>query len=229
MSLRIEEGCFYKQRDGLMVGPVTRNGRWSTWPWTTGVGKGRMWRDDGTYGAEIGIIHSKDLVEKVEASSLNVIFCDATDRGNETETIIVNDRNTSLTNVENVPTTVFRDSLEVKNGSAEVADLAGETFAPLDTLTMRATDIAGKASNLVGGDRDRQHGAKRDNFSRIATAWNAWLHIRKDPAAPLDAHDVGVMMTMMKLARTQSGNLNIDDYIDACGYAACAGEVAQAA
>ena len=57
--------------------------------------------------------------------------------------------------------------------------------------------------------------------------WNAWLAIRKDPSAPLDAHDVGCMMALMKLARTQSGALNVDDYVDACGYAACAGEVAQ--
>lgn len=90
---------------------------------------------------------------------------------------------------------------------------------------MRATEIAGRAADLVGGDRDRQHGQKHDNFSRIANMWNAWLRTRRDPAAPLDAHDVGVMMTVMKLARTQSGNFNIDDYVDACGYAACAGEV----
>lgn len=91
----------------------------------------------------------------------------------------------------------------------------------------RAVDIAGKAASLVGGDRDRQHGAKHDNFRRIAGVWNAWLAIRKEPAAPLDAHDVGCMMALMKLARTQSGALNVDDYVDACGYAACAGEVAQ--
>lgn len=57
--------------------------------------------------------------------------------------------------------------------------------------------------------------------------WNAWMSIRRDTSAPLDAHDVGMMMVGMKLARTQSGSLNLDDYIDACGYAACAGEVAQ--
>jgi hypothetical protein len=79
----------------------------------------------------------------------------------------------------------------------------------------------------VGGDRDRQHGAKKDNFDRIAAMWNAWLSIRKDQSAPLAAHDVAMMMVVMKLARTQSGSFNIDDYVDACGYASCAGEVAQ--
>lgn len=95
------------------------------------------------------------------------------------------------------------------------------------SVRVRATEIAAKAADLVGGDRDRQHGAKEDNFHRIATGWNAWLRIRRDPAAPLTAHDVGAMMVLMKLARTQSGALNMDDYVDACGYAACAGEVAQ--
>ena len=107
------------------------------------------------------------------------------------------------------------------------ADLAVETFGPIEAYTMRATDIAAKAADLVGGDRDRQHGAKKDNFDRIAAMWNAWLAIRRDPAAPLTAHDVGAMMAVMKLARTQSGALNLDDYVDCAGYAACAGEVAQ--
>lgn len=111
-----------------------------------------------------------------------------------------------------------------------VADVNSSLLVGLvlpDTGTMRATEIAGRAADLVGGDRDRQHGQKHDNFTRIATMWNAWLQTRKDPAETLGAHDVGIMMVLMKLARTQSGSLNVDDYVDACGYAACAGEVAQ--
>ncbi|MDF2809483.1 MAG: Che12p58 [Microvirga sp.] len=91
---------------------------------------------------------------------------------------------------------------------------------------MRAHEIAAKAADLVGGDRDRQHGQKADNFKRIAAMWNAYLSIRRDPAEPLSAVDVGHMMAAMKLARTQSGALNLDDYVDAAGYMACAGEVA---
>lgn len=123
-------------------------------------------------------------------------------------------------------------TIEIKgleDGSAVRVDpgLAVQTFAPLEKLTpMRATEIAGRAADLVGGDRDRQHGQKHDNFSRIANMWNAWLKTRKEPAAELTAHDVGCMMVVMKLARTQSGNFNVDDYVDAAGYAACAGEVA---
>lgn len=92
---------------------------------------------------------------------------------------------------------------------------------------MRATEICTKAADLVGGDRDRQHGQKRDNFARIAIMWNAWLAVRREPAAPLDAHDIGQMMSLMKKARTQSGEFNIDDYIDDVGYTSCAGEVGE--
>lgn len=93
--------------------------------------------------------------------------------------------------------------------------------------TTTAAGIASRAAELVGGDRDRQHGQKSDNFMRIATMWSAYLSIRKDQTAPLSAVDVGHMMAAMKLARTQSGALNIDDYVDGAGYLACAGEIAQ--
>ena len=91
---------------------------------------------------------------------------------------------------------------------------------------LKAHQIAATAAELVGGDRDRQHGQKRDNFVRIAAVWQSYLGIRRDPKAPLDAVDVGHMMVLMKVARTQSGAVNPDDYIDAAGYAACAGEIA---
>lgn len=91
---------------------------------------------------------------------------------------------------------------------------------------MKASAIAQKAADLVGGDRDRQHGDKRDNFDRIADLWNSWLRIRNHWTDELTAHDVGVMMALLKVARTQSGEHNEDNYIDAAGYFACAGEIA---
>jgi hypothetical protein len=32
-------------------------------------------------------------------------------------------------------------------------------------------------------------------------------------------------MSLLKIARTQAGNFNLDDYIDACGYLAISGEI----
>lgn len=88
-----------------------------------------------------------------------------------------------------------------------------------------AGEFALRAAELVAGDREKQHGRKEQNFGNIAAMINAYLGIRRDPAAPLDALDVGHIMVLLKIARTQTGSDNPDDYIDACGYAACAGEI----
>jgi hypothetical protein len=91
---------------------------------------------------------------------------------------------------------------------------------------LKAHEIAGIASELVGGEREAQHGGKADNFRRIGALWSTYLSIRRSPSSDLDPADVGHMMVLMKIARTQSGAVNPDDYIDAAGYAACAGEIA---
>lgn len=82
------------------------------------------------------------------------------------------------------------------------------------------------AAELVQGDRANTHGDKRKNHQNIATAWNAYLAIRRDPASPLNEVDVAHMMALLKLARTQLGAHNPDDYVDLVGYAAIAGELA---
>ena len=89
----------------------------------------------------------------------------------------------------------------------------------------RATDICAKAAELVGGERDRTHGSKRENFRKIAEMWNAYLRI-KPAFEDLTEADVGHLMVLLKVARTQHGAFNADDYIDMCGYAGCAGEIA---
>lgn len=108
----------------------------------------------------------------------------------------------------------------------ELIDEPSGVASPRNGPVMSAAECLNTAATLVSGDRDRQHGAKADNFGRIAIMWQAWLETRRDSSAPLTGHDVAVMMTAMKLARTQSGEHNPDDYVDACGYAACAGELA---
>ena len=91
---------------------------------------------------------------------------------------------------------------------------------------MNAVEIIKKASDLVGGDRATTHGDKHRNFANIAEFWQAYLNSLGGRA--LEAADVGNMMALLKIARTQSGALNDDDAIDAIGYIACAGEIASA-
>ncbi len=97
----------------------------------------------------------------------------------------------------------------------------------LSPKPLSAGEISFRASQLVNGDRARQHGEFEDTYARVAVLWNAWLKIRKDVAAPLTAHDVVMMMGLMKDARTQSGGHNLDDYVDSAGYRAGAGAIAE--
>ena len=89
-----------------------------------------------------------------------------------------------------------------------------------------AAKIASRAVALVSGDRAASHGDKRQNHENIAALWNAYLSIRREPAAPLSAVDVATLMALLKIARTQLGAHNMDDHIDHVGYAAIAGELA---
>ena len=43
----------------------------------------------------------------------------------------------------------------------------------------------------------------------------------------ISPEDVAQLMSLLKIARTQAGEHNIDDYVDAVGYQAIAGEIAK--
>jgi hypothetical protein len=88
-----------------------------------------------------------------------------------------------------------------------------------------AAEILTRAASLVSGERDRQHGAKAQNFQNIANVWNALLG--DQITRPITAAQVGVLMAGLKLARTMSGSFNVDDAIDCAGYVACFAEIAQ--
>jgi hypothetical protein len=96
----------------------------------------------------------------------------------------------------------------------------------LEKVPLNAPEIATKAAELVGGDRAQQHGDMAENFRQIAALWNAWLIDRIQPGCEITAEDVGQMMSLLKKARTKSGSRNPDDYVDDCGYVACAGQIA---
>jgi len=92
---------------------------------------------------------------------------------------------------------------------------------------MKAEEIIKQACDLVIGDREQTHGDKFKNFQNICDLWNAYLSIRRAPAEPLSPLDYAHMMILQKMARTQSGSVNGDDYVDMAGYAGCAGEVSE--
>lgn len=89
----------------------------------------------------------------------------------------------------------------------------------------KAAEFLQHAASLVGADRETSHGPKKRNHDNIAALWQAYLDIRFDRDAPLSAVDVAHMMALLKVARTQLGNFNPDDYVDMAGYAGVAAEI----
>ena len=76
-----------------------------------------------------------------------------------------------------------------------------------------------KASALVAGDREKDYGDKVHNHKNIARLWSAYLDTE------IRAHDVAILMTLLKVARTKLGAVSEDTYIDMSAYSAIAGEI----
>lgn len=85
-----------------------------------------------------------------------------------------------------------------------------------------ASEILKKASGLIDGERNAQHGDRKECHTLIAKMWSAYKGIDFTP------NEVACMMVLLKMARTKSGSYNGDCYVDAAGYAALAGELADA-
>jgi len=85
---------------------------------------------------------------------------------------------------------------------------------------MKRADILQTATDYVTRDRAADHGDLEDNFQAIASLWSVYL---QHPVTPVD---VGVMMTLLKVARIRGNPAHMDNFVDAAGYMACAGEIA---
>jgi hypothetical protein len=84
---------------------------------------------------------------------------------------------------------------------------------------LNRSDILLAAEQAVTVDRAATHGDAERNFGLVAAYWSAHLD------HPVSAHDVATMMTLFKLARVKANPAHADSAIDACGYAAIAGEI----
>lgn len=85
---------------------------------------------------------------------------------------------------------------------------------------MNRSQILDTAKEYITKDRADTHGDAESNFGLIAAYWSAHLNVS------IRAHDVAVMMTLMKLARAKANPKHTDNWIDGCGYLACGGEIA---
>ena len=84
---------------------------------------------------------------------------------------------------------------------------------------MNTDQFLNKASSLVKGQRHKDYGDKTDNHKNIARLWSAYLDV------DITAHDVSIMMCLLKIARTKLGEISEDTYLDMAAYGAIAGEI----
>jgi hypothetical protein len=84
------------------------------------------------------------------------------------------------------------------------------------------SEILDTAREYVTQDRAATHGDAERNFNLIADYWTAYLDLNRQ----ISASDVAVMMTLLKIARIRSNPHHLDNWVDACGYMACGGEIA---
>lgn len=80
-------------------------------------------------------------------------------------------------------------------------------------------DFLSEATRLVSNDRQKDYGDKTENHNNIAKLWSAYLDVE------ISAHDVALMMALLKMARTKLGAVSKDTYIDMSAYSAIAGEI----
>jgi|TARA_R110000782_G_scaffold52649_1_gene112641 hypothetical protein len=87
---------------------------------------------------------------------------------------------------------------------------------------MKRDEILKTAGHLISKDRHDTYGDSATSHSRIAAFWSAYLSVE------LSAVDVAAMMVLMKVSRSKGGSASphLDNFVDICGYAALAGEMA---
>ena len=86
-------------------------------------------------------------------------------------------------------------------------------------VDMDRQTILESALETVTGHRVEDYGKPEDNFKTIADMWKIYKGVE------FSAHDVAMMMALLKVARIKSGHNVSDSYIDLAGYAACAAEI----
>lgn len=122
----------------------------------------------------------------------------------------------------------------------EVTEPAAPIEAPTETIdtpiespavekTVSRADILDRAKAIVTGEREKQYGKPEDNFAAVAQMWEAYLRgqcVGEGADVRIAPEDVAMMMVLLKVGRLMTGDYLADNYVDICGYVACAGEIA---
>jgi uncharacterized protein DUF6378 len=84
--------------------------------------------------------------------------------------------------------------------------------------TLRS-ELLDEAKNLVTGDRNNAYGPPHQDFQRTAEAANAYGY--RGPHGPLEAHDIAILVSLVKISRLMWTPGKRDSWVDLAGYAAC--------
>lgn len=95
---------------------------------------------------------------------------------------------------------------------------------------MNRNEILETAEKLVSNDRNDQYGEPSEAFAAIGELWTTYLRRRLprmelEDAVHITRYDVGVMMSLLKIARLMRKPQKPDTHVDLAGYAACTGEI----
>ena len=97
---------------------------------------------------------------------------------------------------------------------------------------MNRKDCLAKADECVNGKREQDYGKVENNFETIGLLWGVYLRAAHPDLKmvmainSIDAKDVSMMMSLLKIARIRTGTATEDSFVDLAGYAACGCEIA---
>jgi len=96
-------------------------------------------------------------------------------------------------------------------------DLAGVLPALAEEAGWPET-LAGAAS--VARERGEEYGPPGENMDAVARLWTAYLRNKGAGASvTLSAADAALMMNQLKVARDQTGESSLENFVDMAGYA----------
>ena len=122
-----------------------------------------------------------------------------------------------------------------RKSAAKLADrIAEELRQEAEAQGTSRQAILDEASDLTHQSRNTAYGNPEDNFRNIANLWNAYLAAKApgfivSEKNSITAHDVAIMMILMKTARLATNPNHHDSCVDIVGYGACLGDVQAAA
>jgi len=90
---------------------------------------------------------------------------------------------------------------------------------------MLSIEILDKVKKIVSSDRAKQNGDMVENHENISRLWTSYLQNKTKLNINILPEDVANLMVLLKIARSQGGAFNIDDFVDMTGYSAIAGHI----